>query len=307
MKHSITRRDFLKVAGVGLGATALTCSGLTALATRAPTIDFCEDKGESGMNDQVLVAYASKRGSAGEVVKTLDLDANAYLVRTDTGYFLIDTGIANKRANLEKELECAGCQPGNLKLIILTHGDSDHAGNCAYLREKYAVPIAMHRSESQAVESGDMFLSRKTKSLLATIIYSFTKLSVSARFKPDFYVEDGDTLSRYGFDAQVLHLPGHTQGSIGILTADGELFCGDLLMNTSGKPGTPSIDDWAAFDASIEKLKSYKINTVYPGHGKPFSMEQFMREHRRNVSGADARRHRDDCTTAEKRLKASHG
>ncbi len=285
-KNTLSRRDFLKVAGVGLGATVLTCSGLTALATRAPTIDYYESEGEGSMNDQALRDYTSKRGSVGEVIKRLDLDANGYLVRTDTGYFLIDTGIADKHADLEKELECAGCQPGNLKLIILTHGDSDHAGNCAYLREKYAVSIAMHRGESQAVESGDMFLSRKTKSLLQRIVYPFNQLSVSDRFKPDFYVEDVDTLARYGFDAQVLHLPGHTQGSIGILTADGELFCGDLLLNTSGKPGAPtSIDDWAAFDASIEKLKSYKINTVYPGHGKPFSMEQFMRGHRRNVSG----------------------
>ncbi len=289
MKRSMSRRDFLKAAGVGIGATVLTYSGLTALATRTSTIDFCENEGESSMNDQALGTYASKRGSAGEVVKTLDLDANGYLVRTDMGYFLIDTGVANKRADLEKELECTGCQPGNLKLIILTHGDSDHAGNCAYLREKYAVSIAMHRSESQAVESGDMFLSRKTKSLLQRIVFPFKQLSVSDRFKPDFYVENGDTLARYGFDAQVLHLPGHTQGSIGVLTTDGELFCGDLLINDSGKPGTPSsIDDWAAFDASIEKLKSYKINTVYPGHGKSFSMEQFMRLHRRNVSGADA-------------------
>ena len=282
MKHSMTRRDFLKVAGVGIGATVLTYSGLTALVPRVPTIDFGADEGEDRMNDQALGDDASKCGSAGEVVKTLDLDANGYLVRTDAGYFLIDTGFSNKRADLEKELKRAGCQPGDLRLIILTHGDSDHAGNCAYLREKYAASIAMHRGESQAVESGDMFLSRKTKSWLARIIFPFTQLSVSNRFKPDFYVENGDTLARYGFDAQVLHLPGHTQGSIGILTADGELFCGDLLINDSGKPGAPSIvDDWAAFDASIEKLKSYKINTVYPGHGKPFSMAQFMREHRR--------------------------
>lgn len=271
MTNSISRRDFLKVTGVGLGAAVLASSGLAALADRAPTIDFYENKGEGGMNE---ISCASQCDSTGEVVKTLGLDANGYLVRTDTGYFLIDTGGSNKRADLEKELERAGCQPGNLKLIILTHGDSDHAGNCAFLREKYAASIAMHRSESQVVESGDMFLSRKTRSLLSRIIFPFKQLNISDRFKPDFYVEDGDTLSRYGFDAQVLHLPGHSQGSIGILTAGGELFCGDLLMNTSGKPGTPSIDDWAAFDASIEKLKSYKIKTVYPGHGKPFSMDQ---------------------------------
>ncbi len=37
MTPSISRRDFLKAAVVGLGATVLTCSGLTALADRAPT------------------------------------------------------------------------------------------------------------------------------------------------------------------------------------------------------------------------------------------------------------------------------
>ena len=36
-KNTLSRRDFLKIAGVGLGATALTCSGLKALADRAPT------------------------------------------------------------------------------------------------------------------------------------------------------------------------------------------------------------------------------------------------------------------------------
>jgi len=61
---------------------------------------------------------------------------NCYLIETDTGYILIDTGGSNKRTDLEKELESAGCQPGNLKLIVLTHGDFDHTGNAAYLRKK---------------------------------------------------------------------------------------------------------------------------------------------------------------------------
>jgi glyoxylase-like metal-dependent hydrolase (beta-lactamase superfamily II) len=35
------------------------------------------------------------------------------------------------------------------------------------------------------------------------------------------------------------------------------------------------IDDMADFHASIEKLKSGRIRTVYPGHGKPFPMDRF--------------------------------
>ena len=39
---------------------------------------------------------------------------NCYLVRAGDDYILIDTGMTNKRGVIEKELESAGCQPGNL-------------------------------------------------------------------------------------------------------------------------------------------------------------------------------------------------
>lgn len=48
---------------------------------------------------------------------------NCYLVKTgDGGYALIDTGFSTKRTDIEKELENAGCKPGNLKLIALPLG-----------------------------------------------------------------------------------------------------------------------------------------------------------------------------------------
>lgn len=43
---------------------------------------------------------------------------NCYLIKTDTGFILIDTGWANRRKDLEKELARAGCKSGNLELII---------------------------------------------------------------------------------------------------------------------------------------------------------------------------------------------
>jgi len=36
------------------------------------------------------------------------------------------------------------------------------------------------------------------------------------------------------------------------------------------------IDDQAKYDASLERLKTLEIKTIYPGHGKPFRMEQFI-------------------------------
>ena len=203
---------------------------------------------------------------------------NCYLVRISDGYVLIDTGRPNKRSVIEKELESAGCRPENLKLIVLTHGDFDHTGNAAYLRKKFGTKIAMHYDDSGMVEHGDMFWNRKNPNILIKIIFGlFFGLSKSDRFKPDFYIEDGYDFTGYGFDAKVLHLPGHSKGSIGILTADGNLFCGDLFMNMNQPTPTSLVDDSAKLNVSIEKLKSLKINTVYPGHGKSFPMCSFTK------------------------------
>ncbi len=203
---------------------------------------------------------------------------NCYLVATGAGYVLIDTGCSNRRAELVEELESAGCTPGRLDLVVLTHGDFDHAGNAAYLRERFGTKVAMHRDDSGMVELGDMFCNRQKASIFIRVMNPMLPalfgFGESERFQPDVFIEDGRNLSEYGLDAQVLHIPGHSPGSVGILTAGGDLFCGDLL-NSTGKPALNSIiDDLAAANASVARLRSLGVNTVYPGHGRPFSMEE---------------------------------
>ena len=101
---------------------------------------------------------------------------------------------------------------------------------------------------------------------------------ICRRFKPDVLVGDGDDLSQYGLDGRIVHIPGHSVGSIGVLTGDGDIFCGDLFAN-NGKPKKNAlIDDEAEMDASIEKLKALDVKTVYPGHGRPFTLAQYFRE-----------------------------
>ena len=77
-------------------------------------------------------------------IQTIPLKVPCYLVKTSSGFFLIDTGDSSDCANLEKELGQAGVTPENLKLVLLTHGDFDHTGNAAFLQQKYGAKIAMH-------------------------------------------------------------------------------------------------------------------------------------------------------------------
>jgi len=213
-----------------------------------------------------------------ESIRTLTFRwVNAYLVKTDTGFVLIDTGMAGNRATLERELRDAGCGPGDLRLILITHGDPDHSGNASYLRAKYGAKIAMHKSEAAAVERGNMFLSRGRLSPLRRMmkpLMSLFRLRKRDRFTPDLFLEDGDRLTEYGLDATILHVPGHSAGSIAVLTDEGAFFSGDFLENRTRPSIATLVDDAEALKTSFERVKKLDICTVYPGHGKPFTLDE---------------------------------
>jgi hydroxyacylglutathione hydrolase len=221
-------------------------------------------------------------------IKILPLKVPGYLISARDGYLLIDCGDVSDRPRLEKELAQAGVKPGSLKLVLLTHGDFDHTGNAAFLQKKYGAKIAMHALDAGMVTHGSMGWNRKAKSdrvtLFGRLIMIIARLFVSKdsfeTFTPDVYVEDGQDLADYGVDARVVGLPGHSRGSIGVLAAGQALFCGDLLMNMIRPELHFMIDDLAGCSASIEKLKSLPIGTVYPGHGKPFPLAQFLKGYR---------------------------
>lgn len=205
------------------------------------------------------------------------ISVNCYLVKTSETTILIDTGRGGKRATIENALESAGCRRGDLGLIILTHGDFDHSGNAAYLRDKFETKIAMHFDDLGMVELGDMTWNRKKQNLVVGALFSLLiRLGESDRFTADIFLKEGDDLSDYGFEATVIELPGHSKGSIGLLSPGGDLFCGDLLGNQKRPELWSIIDDPVAAAASLDKLKGLDIETVYPGHGKPFAMEELQ-------------------------------
>jgi len=210
----------------------------------------------------------------------MKIAVNCYLVQTGIGFFLVDTGMAKKQGSLDLELEQAGCLPGDLKLIILTHGDSDHSGNSAHLREKYSAKIGMHRGDLVNVLSGDMFANKKVNPVAKAIVrflFFVTGLGTFTTFTPDIFLDDGQNLSEFGWNATILHLPGHSKGSICILTPEGDLFCGDLLENTK-KPAVNSLgDDLDLLKTSAKRLNEFSIKTVYPGHGKPFLLSELSK------------------------------
>ncbi len=204
---------------------------------------------------------------------------NSYLVRSESGFFLVDTGFNNARHQLEVALEHLCTHPGDLKLIILTHGDFDHTGNAAYLRGKFNAPIAMHVADAGMLENGDMFWNRKIKSpVLKKLMPLLIRFNKKDECTPDILLRDGDSLADHGLDASVLNTPGHSSGSICLLTPSGDLLCGDLFTSSRGTPRLNSmLYDIDAGKASLERLQSLPVKMVYPGHGNPFAWKSLAR------------------------------
>ncbi len=216
-------------------------------------------------------------------IVTIDLGfVNAFLIRAGEGFVLVDTGLASQWAKLKLALAAAGCAPGNLRLVVLTHADLDHAGNARALQVEWGTPVAAHPEDTSSLETGAepkragrgpvagflMFLSR-------TLRRAIGPAGTAPRLKPDLLLEDGADLEAWGLGARVLHLPGHTRGSIAVLTEGGELFAGDVFANRSRPDASPFIENLEAYRESLVKAKALasSVRIVYPGHGRSFPGE----------------------------------
>ena len=138
-------------------------------------------------------------------------NVNCYILKNGSSAILVDTG---KKEHFQQVLEA--CKAFHVKLIVLTHAHFDHAENAAQLSSTLGIPIGMHERDC------DLLPSNFSQALSASTFFGKIVLSVSLKefavhtvpeFKPDVLLREGDSLSGYGIDAQVLALPGHTNGS----------------------------------------------------------------------------------------------
>ena len=192
---------------------------------------------------------------------------NCYLVTDGGQAILVDTASGQ---NLDQVM--AECDKYTLKLIVLTHVHFDHAENAAALSARYGVPVAIHRKDEELFDSFDK-QPLKSSGLVGCVVLgmSLKVLRNTTVARPDnlIYVEEGDDLNAYGFNAKVIELPGHTLGSIGLDVEGRHLLVGDALDNWI-RPGNGHLFyDKEATRKSAERIRALGDRTIYYGHGKP--------------------------------------
>lgn len=175
----LSRRDFIRIAGLTVAATAVTCSGLGYVATRAPAVETPELTfgEEATMSRRVLITYATRAGSTAEIAAAIGetLSTRGYTVDVKpvkqkpnlAGYVAVVIGSAVRMGNwlpeavdFVKANQTALAQlPVALFTVYMLHTGDDEASRTARLAYLNAVRPLLKGAEEVYFE-GKMDFSR---------------------------------------------------------------------------------------------------------------------------------------------------
>jgi glyoxylase-like metal-dependent hydrolase (beta-lactamase superfamily II) len=189
-----------------------------------------------------------------------------YVWRDGDSVTLIDTGAPGSGA------EIVSAVPG-VDRIVLTHGHVDHSGSAAELHQTTGAPVLAGASDAPAIRMGAA-LPPPVFEDWEVPIYQRVSVGLPDTAPPvpvDRDLINGDVLD-FGGGAEILAIPGHTQGSIAIhLPRHGVLLTGDTIANVSKLMLGTFNQDRAQAVASFRRLATLDVETACFGHGEPIS------------------------------------
>lgn len=218
------------------------------------------------------------------------VQSGVYLIRGDGENLLVDSGnwtLPEYAAGMGEFLvELLDKEKNDLKYIFITHFHYDHVGNAAMLKERYGAQVVAHPADKPIIE--DPFFVTKRENIERFGItpedmlrdfnlgpgesFGLCDPSIIDKYwnfpvEVDIEVDDGDTLGVGGLKLEVVHLPGHCPGHIGLWNPNSRtLYPGDL-MHYPTPLGPYPIGDAKAHWTSINRCLGFRPALLLEGHG----------------------------------------
>ena len=176
-------------------------------------------------------------------------ETNAFLISSGGEHWLIDAPEGAADFLEEKGVQLNG--------LILTHGHWDHIWDAAAIIEKHGCPCIGHPDDRTLFEDPNQMAR-------FGLPIDLDSVDVSR------YINEGENLQAGDISFDILHLPGHCPGSIGLHDKESRvLFGGDVLFAGGvGRWDLPGGDFRVLMQSTREKVLTLPDETlVYPGHG----------------------------------------
>lgn len=228
---------------------------------------------------------------------------NAYLVRLDDGYLLVDAGVGTQECfdAMRSALDSFGAGFQDVKQIFVTHFHPDHAGLAAQIQEISGASVVpgrlvdcagpcslwMHPNEldhlrvfgdpakGAAMRGAALTIAGVPAELQQRMQEVFAAMRIRYReIHAIRQVSGGEAIASGIGPLEVVWTPGHSPGHICLYQREKRLFfSGDHMLpgitpNISWMEGHDSLGDYLA---SLRKVDEFEVDLVLPGHGRPFS------------------------------------
>ncbi|MET9463822.1 MBL fold metallo-hydrolase [Streptomyces sp. NPDC006544] len=205
---------------------------------------------------------------------------------------IVDSGTPGSGRRIIDRVTEYGVDPADVSLIVITHGHIDHFGSAAELHRLTGAPVAAHVADLGPYRSGRAREPYRPTGPMGRVMARRKELHVQAEpFEPDVLISGETSLEDFGVAGRIMPTPGHTAGSVCVLTDEGDLVAGDLVANSfmgliPGKPANPPFhDDPVGNLASLRAMLDLDPATLHVGHGTPLRPGRVRRwarrEHRR--------------------------
>lgn len=224
---------------------------------------------------------------------------NCYLIPINSKYLLIDTGYEWEWDSFKEKLEKLQIQLSNIAYLVITHHHDDHSGliNNLIAHNHDIVVIAsrqcfeylklgrhVHPQEFGHINKRIHFILAVKGKFDKKWTHAFPKFEFRGN---DIIIENDISFEDLGIslNGKIIKTPGHSSDQISVILDDKSCICGDAAANflqfAGTKYGLISLDNWDDFYNSWEKIISLNVETIYPSHGKKFSVDKLKKNLRK--------------------------
>ncbi|MBS1669734.1 MAG: subclass B3 metallo-beta-lactamase [Bacteroidetes bacterium] len=195
-----------------------------------------------------------------------------YLITTDSGNILINTGLASSAEQIKHNIESLGLRFAETKILLNTQAHFDHLGAMASIKKSTKAKFYIDAKDSMEVKTGG-----RTDYAIGGLVSSYKPIKV------DRYLNDGDTIKLGDMALLLLHHPGHTKGSCSFLfdVNDGNKTYKVLIANMpsiiidqpfSAVTSYPTIENDYAH--TLKSLKNLHFDIWLASHASQFDLHK---------------------------------